>query len=223
MGSSFCWPILGAIPFDDLTALEAQLKARKYAAFFVEPLQSEGGIRVPSHEYLPSAQELCRRYGTLLVLDEMQTGMFRTGPFLAAHHFGVQPDIIVLAKALSGGLVPVGAVLMTDEISDATYSSLERAIVHTSTFSENALAMHAGLATTSGPYTSRAEPLTITAADRRKKLRSRRIDPCAARSRNITQPTPTRRCVRDMHAHNRRRARCQQRQRHSPNRRSDCV
>ena len=137
----------GAIPFDDLTALEAQLKARKYAAFFIEPVQSEGGIRVPSPEYLASAQELCRRYGTLLVLDEVQTGMFRTGPFLAAHHFGVQPDIIVLAKALSGGLVPVGAVLMTDEISDAMYSSLQRAIVHTSTFSENALAMRAGLAT----------------------------------------------------------------------------
>lgn len=136
-----------AIPFDDPAALEDQLKTRKYAAFFVEPVQSEGGIRVPSPEYLRTAQELCQRYGTLLVLDEVQTGMFRTGPFLAAHHFGVQPDMVVLAKALSGGLVPVGAVLMTEEISESVYSSLERAIVHTSTFSENALAMRAGLAT----------------------------------------------------------------------------
>lgn len=136
-----------AIPFGDLTAVEEQLRTRKYAAFFVEPVQSEGGIRVPSREYLKGAQELCKRYGTLLVLDEVQTGMFRTGQFLAAHTFGVQPDIVVLAKALSGGLVPVGAVLMTEEISEAVYSSLQRAIVHTSTFSENALAMRAGLAT----------------------------------------------------------------------------
>jgi ornithine--oxo-acid transaminase len=136
-----------AIPFDDPAALEDQLKTRKYAALFVEPMQSEGGIRVPSPEYLRTAQELCQRYGTLLVLDEVQTGMFRTGPFLAAHHFGVQPDMVVLAKALSGGLVPVGAVLMTEEISESVYSSLQRAIVHTSTFSENALAMRAGLAT----------------------------------------------------------------------------
>ena len=135
------------IPFDDLSALEAELKSRKYAAFFVEPVQSEGGIRVPAREYLRAAQQLCKRYGTLLALDEVQTGMFRTGRFLAAHHFEVQPDIVVLAKALSGGLVPVGAVLMTEEVSDAVYSSLQRAIVHTSTFSENALAMRAGLAT----------------------------------------------------------------------------
>lgn len=136
-----------AVAFDDLNALEGQLKTRKYAAFFVEPVQSEAGIRVPSPGYLREAQQLCLRYGTLLVLDEVQTGMYRTGRFLAAHHFDVQPDIVVLAKALSGGLVPVGAVLMRGEIGDAVYSTLQRAIVHTSTFSENALAMRAGLAT----------------------------------------------------------------------------
>ena len=136
-----------AIPFDDLAALEEQLKTRKYAAFFVEPVQSEGGICVPALGYLRAAQQLCQRYGTLLVLDEVQTGMFRTGRFLAGHHFDVQPDMVVLAKALSGGLIPVGAVLMKDEIYDAVYSTLQRAIVHTSTFSENALAMRAGLAT----------------------------------------------------------------------------
>jgi ornithine--oxo-acid transaminase len=73
--------------------------------------------------------------------------MFRTGSFLAAHQYGVEPDMVVLAKALSGGLIPVGAVLMTDEIYDAVYSSIGRSIVHTSTYSENALAMRAGLAT----------------------------------------------------------------------------
>ncbi len=135
------------VPFDDLDALEQQLKTRKYAAFFVEPVQSEGGIRVPAPGYLSAAQQLCKQYGTLLVLDEVQTGMFRTGPFLAAHHFEVQPDMVILAKALSGGLIPVGAVLMKEEINDAVFSSLQRAIVHTSTFGENALAMRAGLAT----------------------------------------------------------------------------
>jgi ornithine--oxo-acid transaminase len=136
-----------AIPFDDLSALERELKTRKYAAFFVEPVQSEGGIRVPAPEYLRSAQQLCKQYGTLFVLDEVQTGMFRTGRFLAAHHFDLDPDMVILAKALSGGLIPVGAVLMTEQISEAVYSSLQRAIVHTSTFGENALAMRAGLAT----------------------------------------------------------------------------
>jgi ornithine--oxo-acid transaminase len=92
------------------------------------------------------AQELCRETGTLFVLDEVQTGMFRTGTFLAAHQFDVQPDIVILAKALSGGLVPVSAVLMTNKIYRAVYSSLKRAIVHTSTFSENSLSMRAGLA-----------------------------------------------------------------------------
>ena len=104
-------------------------------------------MRIPDGEYLKQAQALCRRYGTLFVLDEVQTGFYRTGPFLAAHHFGVEPDMIMLAKALSGGLIPVGAVLMTDAVYNSTYSSFKRSIVHTSTFSENALAMRAGLAT----------------------------------------------------------------------------
>jgi ornithine--oxo-acid transaminase len=81
------------------------------------------------------------------VLDEVQTGMYRTGPFLAAHRFGVEPDMVILAKALSGGLVPVGAVLASEEISHAVFSSLRRAFVHASTFGENSLAMRAGLAT----------------------------------------------------------------------------
>jgi len=136
-----------AVPFGDIGRVEEKLRTRKFAAFFVEPIQSEGGIKVPAPEYLRDVQALCRKYGTMFVLDEVQTGMFRTGKFLAAHSFDVQPDMVVLAKALSGGLIPVAAVLMTDEISDAVYSSLRRAIVHTSTFSENGLAMRAGMAT----------------------------------------------------------------------------
>jgi ornithine--oxo-acid transaminase len=136
-----------AVPFGDIDALERQLSQKKFAAFVVEPVQSEGGVRVPDPEYLAAAELLCHRHGALLVLDEVQTGMYRSGTFLAAHQFRAEADIVVMAKALSGGLVPVGAVLMTEAVSDSVYSSLRRAFVHASTFGENALAMRAGLAT----------------------------------------------------------------------------
>ncbi len=135
------------VPFGDLPALERALAGEKCAAFIVEPVQAEAGIRVPSRAYLQAAQELCHARGTLFILDEVQTGMYRTGSFLAAHQFDLQPDIVVLAKALSGGLMPVSAVLMTDKVYRSVYSSLKRSIVHTSTFSENSLSMRAGLAT----------------------------------------------------------------------------
>ena len=140
-------PDTTAIPFNDLEALANKLKTRQFAAFILEPIQSEAGIRLPDPHYLAQAAELCHKYGTLFVLDEVQTGMYRTGKFLAAHHYNVKPDMVILAKALSGGLIPVGAVLMSDEIYKSVYTSLKRAIVHTSTFSENGLAMRAGLAT----------------------------------------------------------------------------
>lgn len=140
-------PETKTIPFGSLEALERELKSKRFAAFVVEPIQSEAGVCVPARDYLQAAQALCRRYGTLFVLDEVQTGMYRTGTFLAAHQFGVEPEMVILAKALSGGLVPVGAVLMSDAVCDSVYSSLPRAFVHTSTFSENSLAMRAGLAT----------------------------------------------------------------------------
>jgi ornithine--oxo-acid transaminase len=154
MGSEF-WrqgfgpllPDAKRVPFGDLKNLAAALSTKKHAAFIVETVQGEGGIRIPSSEYLQQAQALCRRYGTLFVLDEVQTGLYRTGRFLATQHFGLDPDMVVLAKALSGGLVPVGAVLLTDDVYDSVYDSLKRAIVHTSTYSENNLAMRAGLAT----------------------------------------------------------------------------
>jgi len=140
-------PDTSVLPFGDLAALEKELATKRHAAFFVEPIQAEGGIRVPEAHYLSEAQTLCRRYGTLMVADEVQTGMFRTGPFLASHHFGITPDIVILAKALSGGLVPVSAVLMSDAIHRSVFSSFKRSIVHASTFSENSLSMRAGLAT----------------------------------------------------------------------------
>lgn len=135
------------VPFGDIAALQKVLSKERYAAFILEPVQAEAGIRVPSKAYLRAAQELCHATGTLYVLDEVQTGMYRTGTFLASHQYDLQPDMVVLAKALSGGLMPVSAVLMTDKIYRAVYSSLKRSIVHTSTFSENSLSMRAGLAT----------------------------------------------------------------------------
>lgn len=140
-------PDTANVPFGDLSLLEQKLSTRSYAALFLEPIQAEAGIRLPEPAYLKTAQELCRRYGTLLVLDEVQTGMYRTGRFLASHDYGVEPDMVVLAKALSGGLVPVAALLTTDEIYRSVYGSLKRSIIHTSTFSENGLSMRAGLAT----------------------------------------------------------------------------
>jgi ornithine--oxo-acid transaminase len=136
-----------AVIFGDLRALEDRLATRRFAALVLEPIQAEAGIRMPPAGYLAAAQALCRRHGTLFVLDEVQTGLCRTGSFLAGHQHGVDPDLVVLAKALSGGLVPSGAVLMTDSVYNAVYDSMKRAIVHTSTYSENALALRAGLAT----------------------------------------------------------------------------
>jgi ornithine--oxo-acid transaminase len=163
-------PETEAIPLDDVDALERKLASKRFAAFIVEPIQSEAGVRVPTPEYFRAAQSLCRRYGTLLVLDEVQTGMYRTGPFLAVQRCGVDPDMVVLAKAMSGGLVPVSAVLMTDAIYDSVYGSLRRAIVHTSTFSENGLAMRAALATLE---VLEAEKLGPRAAEAGEKLRTR--------------------------------------------------
>jgi len=140
-------PETKAVPFGDVDALARELATRRHAAFVIEPIQAEAGVLIPPRGYLEAAQGLCRRFGTLFVVDEVQTGLYRTGPFLASHRFGVEPDMVVLAKALSGGLVPVGAVLMSDEVYDSVYTSFKRAIVHTSTYSENGLAMRAGLAT----------------------------------------------------------------------------
>ncbi|MEO8660455.1 MAG: aspartate aminotransferase family protein [Bryobacteraceae bacterium] len=167
-------PDTEAVPFNDLEALQKKLKSGKYAAFFVEPLQSEAGIKIPDPNYLGEAGELCRKHGALFVLDEVQTGLYRTGKFLASQQFKVQADMVVLAKALSGGLVPVSALLMTDEVYDAVYDSLKRAIVHTSTFSENSLAMRAGLATLDVLESENLGPrATLLGEQLRQRLRER--------------------------------------------------
>jgi ornithine--oxo-acid transaminase len=140
-------PETEGVPFGSIEAVTQKLSSKRFAAFIVEPVQAESGVIVPNPDYLKAARSLCTRYGTVLAFDEVQTGMYRSGPFLAAHHFGVEPDMAVMAKALSGGLIPSGAVLMSDAVCDSVYSSLQRAVIHTSTYSENGLAMRAGLAT----------------------------------------------------------------------------
>ena len=134
------------IPFNDLAALERALSSKQVAAFIVEPIQGKG-INLPSDEFLPGALALCRKYGTLLVADEIQTGIGRTGKFLAVEHWNVEPDMVLLAKALSGGHVPVGALLTRKNIFDRIFNQMDRAVVHGSTFGKNDLAMAAGIAT----------------------------------------------------------------------------
>lgn len=141
-------PECTAIPFNDLRALEAALVRRDVAAFIVEPIQGKG-VNLPDDDYLPEAARLCRKYGTLLVADEVQTGMGRTGRFLAIEHWNVDADMVLLAKALSGGHVPVGAVALKRPIFDRVFDRMDRAVVHGSTFSKTDLAMAAGLATLS--------------------------------------------------------------------------
>ena len=133
------------IPFGDLDALERALAGNDVAAMFYEPIQGKGVHPHPTG-VLPAVAEICRRTGTLLVADEVQTGLGRTGDVLASDHEGVRPDLVCLSKALSGGVVPVGAVVGDAAVFDRVFDSIERSVVHSSTFRENPLAMAAGLA-----------------------------------------------------------------------------
>jgi ornithine--oxo-acid transaminase len=133
------------IPFGDLDALEAELRKGDVAAFIIEPIQGKG-VAVSPPGFLPAAQALLHEHGALLICDEVQTGIGRTGRFFAYQHDDVQPDIVTVAKALSGGFVPVGATLAKGWIFDKVYSSIDRVLIHDSTFGSNAAAMTAGLA-----------------------------------------------------------------------------
>ena len=159
-------PDCTVVPFNDLEALERALSSRQVAAFIVEPVQGKG-VNIPSDEFLPGAAALCRRYGTLLIADEIQSGMGRTGKFLAVEHWSVEPDMVLLSKSLSGGHVPVGAVLTRKAIFDKIFSRMDRAVVHGSTFAKNDLAMAAGIATLE---VMKAEKLIENAAARGAQL-----------------------------------------------------
>jgi ornithine--oxo-acid transaminase len=139
-------PCCEAVPFGDAEALRLQLERGDVAALVVEPVQGKG-VNLPPDGYLSSAQRLCRDAGALLVCDEVQTGLGRTGRFLALEHWDLEPDLICLSKALSGGLVPVGAVLVSRAAFDSVFDGMERAVRHGSTFGGNDLAAAAALAT----------------------------------------------------------------------------
>jgi ornithine--oxo-acid transaminase len=104
------------IPFNNIPALEDALKDKNVAGFLVEPIQGEAGVFVPDDGYLKKAYELCKKHNVLFIADEVQTGIARTGKMLACDHEGVRPDILILGKAISGGVVPVSCVLADDEI-----------------------------------------------------------------------------------------------------------
>jgi ornithine--oxo-acid transaminase len=139
-------PGFSQVPFGDLDALERELRSEDVAIFLVEPIQGKG-VNLPPDGYLEGAQQLCRRYGTLFAVDEVQTGFGRTGKLFAFEHWGLEPDLVTVAKSLSGGYVPVGALLMSQEVYDDVFDSLEHSVSHGSTFAPNDLAMAAGLAT----------------------------------------------------------------------------
>lgn len=139
-------PGCSQVPFGDLDALESELRTEDVALFLVEPIQGKG-LRFPPAGYLEGAQALCRRYGTLFGVDEVQMGLGRTGRMLALEHWGLDPDVVTVSKSLSGGYVPVGACLLSAGVFDAVFDSLEHSFSHGSTFAPNDLAMVAGLAT----------------------------------------------------------------------------
>ncbi|MEM6821525.1 MAG: aspartate aminotransferase family protein [Verrucomicrobiota bacterium] len=134
------------VPHGDLDRLEDELKQGDVAAFIVEPIQGLG-VNVPTDDYLLEAERLCRRYGTLFVLDEIQTCLGRTGKWFALDYWGLEPDFVLMSKSLSGGYIPLGAMITRREIYDKVTNTLDRCYVHESTFGRNSMAMIAGLAT----------------------------------------------------------------------------
>ncbi|MBT3424031.1 MAG: ornithine--oxo-acid transaminase, partial [Bacteroidetes bacterium] len=129
------------IPYNDLSALEEALKDPNVAGFLFEPIQGEAGVFVPDEGYLKGAYDLCKKNNVLLIADEVQTGIARTGKLLACDHEGVRPDIVILGKALSGGVIPISAVLADDEIMLVIKPG-----EHGSTFGGNPLAAQVAMA-----------------------------------------------------------------------------
>jgi len=131
------------VPFDDADAIEGAI-TNKTAAVILEPVQGEGGIIVPSADYFPRIREICDRLGILLIADEVQTGLGRTGKLFAVDHWGVRPDMMTLAKALGGGVMPIGATLATAAIWEKVFH--KNPFIHTSTFGGGEMACAAALA-----------------------------------------------------------------------------
>ncbi len=134
------------IAYDDPGALESRLQKGDVAGFIVEPIQGENGVILPHPGYLQKASALCRQYGTLLLVDEIQTGFGRTGRLFACEHEGIEPDILILSKSLGGGVMPIGAIVTTDAIWKKAYGTMDTALLHSTTFGGNTRACMAGLA-----------------------------------------------------------------------------
>ena len=134
------------VAFGDRDALHAALSSGEVAAFIVEPVQGKG-VNIAPKGYLAAAQALCREHGALFVCDEVQTGLGRTGRFFALEHWSLDPDMICVAKALSGGFVPIGGVLVSAAVRDRVFDGMERGVRHGSTFGGNDMAAAAGIAT----------------------------------------------------------------------------
>ncbi len=136
------------VEIGDITGLENALAFGDVAAFIIEPVQGKG-VHFPSDDFYQQAQALCRKHGTIFICDEVQSGLGRTGKWWAHEHWGLEPDIMTLAKSLSGGYVPCGAIVTRRSIYQKVFSSLDRCVVHSTTFGRNNLAMTCGLATLS--------------------------------------------------------------------------
>ncbi|MBP2071918.1 aspartate aminotransferase family protein [Thermoanaerobacterium butyriciformans] len=133
------------VEYGDANELEDALKGKDVAAFIVEPIQGEGGVIVPHDGYLKEVRELTTKYDAYLIFDEVQTGFGRTGKMFACQHENVVPDIMCLAKSLGGGVMPIGAYIAKDEVWKKGYGTMDRCLLHTSTFGGNTLACAAGI------------------------------------------------------------------------------
>lgn len=138
-------PDCEVVPFKDPVTLEQKIRREDVAAFIVEPIQGEGGVRVPPQDYLKEVQRLCKKYKVLLIIDEIQTGFARTGTIFACEQEGVEPDILCVGKSLGGGIMPLAAFITTETVWDKAYGGLEKCLLHTSTFGGNTRAVTAGI------------------------------------------------------------------------------
>lgn len=134
------------VPYGDIGRLEKRLTHEDVAGFIVEPVLGEGGVLIHPPGYLKKAQELCQQHGALLILDEIQTGLGRTGRLFAAEHEGIEPDIMCLAKSLGGGYMPIGATIATDVVWQKVLGGMFNCLRHTSTFGGMGIACAAGIA-----------------------------------------------------------------------------
>jgi putrescine aminotransferase len=182
-------PEVAFVPFGDSRALERALRRRRVAGFIMEPIQAEGGVVVPPPGYLQATRELCTRYGALFIADEIQTGLGRTGRTFAVDHEAVMPDVLLLGKALGGGLLPISALLTTDRLFREAGGGTARTPFHSSTFGGNGRACAAALATLEvmqrEDLTTRAEQMGAYLVEKLRALQERQPLIAGVRGRGL--------------------------------------